>query len=275
MNSPISTVVGADDAWQAVVRDATGAPVAFAGTETLAGRVWPGEGRPTLFAPGVSFVTPGAGLIRIEVAAVQTAALEPALYRMQVTVTSAGQTAVCWDGSLRLTAAPGTEAAPVSYASYSDVRALAPWVDRLQDPDTDAEGFADQRAEARRWFDTLLLKHFRGAGYSSLGPNGYQMNNLGGPWRSGLTSDYLRDLLAGGALMVRDEVVRCVASMAVSLICQRQVGQKGGGDYWRLAAWYRHQAEEMAKTLSAEVDSDGDGRPNFTISIGATDTLLG
>jgi hypothetical protein len=123
----------------------------------------------------------------------------------------------------------------------------------LQDAN-DQAGFAEQRAEARQWFEDVLhacdTSSRRTLSSSPLlwtrvGTLGTRGRN---PW--------LVEQLAADKLIVTRPIREAVACYALSLILVSRP---------ELAGPYRMRANELAKTVVAEIDTNADGVGDYVI----------
>ena len=141
------------------------------------------------------------------------------------------------------------------------------WLRSLQSDEDDA-GFSAQCGRARSWFDDLVLARWQVAMPIGVGDPGYGAVLVGqNPGQ--LPSKWLRDQLDAGALIVRDSVVECNAKKALALICEGQVGPGDKGtEFARLGRWYHREADGIARTIRAEIDTNRDGWPEFAVNLG-------
>lgn len=284
---------------QANNSDGTAATNVFQSTDTVTSRVWRGDDQPTLLSlpflgtstsgvTGTSWVSATAGTFQLcfNDADTSGATFEVGQYRIQTTAARGGRTAVILDCFLTIDSAPGSAASRPVYGTWQDMTKFAPWIQNLQTAD-DTEGFIDQRADAREWLDTIIVKNYRG---SSLGQFGYHSMaafayGFTGPRRSLILSQWLQDQLngnavlsggtytgpPGGALLIKPPTKRIVAFRAIAEVCMGMLGK--GGDYASWGVQYRRAADAECLAYTAEIDTNNDGRAEIGIPLGTGNTL--
>ena len=193
---------------------------AFSADDILTGFVSPGEGQASLFSPAVAWWTnPDAagdptqagsdqGQVLLSVAGGDSTTLVPETgYAVEVWRQDAatGRRQCIWRGSLvsGYAAGAGRPQYP-TYASYQDMLDFGPWCRYVQDAAGDEAGFYDQRLEARSWLDDLIVRSYRGSALYPFGTAGVpatQWSGWAGPWRSTMSSWWLRDQLRGGMIV--------------------------------------------------------------------------
>jgi hypothetical protein len=267
----------------AVLRDPLGNPITTdTGAEALTTTVWPGGSAAPSFAPATTWVSPAAGTITIAITSAQTVGLDPGRYQLLTRVTPPGGDPV--DGyactlDVAAFAGAGAGAAPTSYGSFADLLDRAPWLEKLQRP-TDLAGFARQRHLARKWFEDLLHRHYRGAS-GLLGDFAFVPGlSFGGrpgdaiSYRDGRRSSDLQSWLDAGGLDVTEQVIDAVSCYAIALLCDRQIAPgKDDNGYPAAAARWFARAEDAALNITAEIDTNGDSVNDLTIRLGTYDTL--
>ena len=268
----LEVVAGADAAWKVTLRDRANRPIAtYTSAATLSAHCWRGEDQAPLFAPAVSWIDPDAGQVRLAVSAAQTAGLAPGLYDLMLTVVAGGLIAKRpIAGGLRVLSAPGSAPARLAYATAADLRKHAgPYVETLLRLDVDGTGFAEELADAREELDRLIQLHHRGQG-SVGGPRGAGY----APWpgrRSGSSSPWLRSILDGGGLLVTRAVREYCALRALGQILRRQK-DKADRD---AGASLLGEADDLAASLSCEIDCNADGAADLVVHLGVADKLRG
>jgi hypothetical protein len=268
---------GLGGSWTLTIRDSSGnAYVGYTGAEALAGSVCAGRDSAALITLAPTWLSAIAGTITLPIAAADTADLDVGRYLVQVKL--ADDSAELYEGYLDVEYSPGSAAALTSYGGYQDLLDRAPWLEKLQKP-TDLAGFAKQRSLARKWFESLLHRHYRGDG----GPStdfafvpGISFGGLYDYYRDGRRSADLQGWLDADRLDVTEDVIEAVSCYAIALVCDRQVAPaKDDGGYAAAARKYFSRAENAATDCTCEVDSDGDGTNDLTIRLGVADTLEG
>jgi hypothetical protein len=278
MSDIIRVSQGLGSAWTITARAEDGTPyTGFAGTEPLSASVRVGRDQPVLFTLSPSWLDHTQGTVTLPIPGSSTAAVLPGRYLLDVFLTDL--TADLYEGFLEVQYSAGAAAALVSYGSFADMVDRAPWIEKLQ-RDTDLAGFARQRYLARRWFEDLLHRHYR---YDNGLSTDFQFVpgiSFGGWWgnyyRTGKRSVQLQTWLDSNFLFVTDPVIDAVSHHAIALLCDRQVtpGKEDSG-YGQAAAKYHARAEDTAMNITAELDTNGDGKSDVLIRLGSADTLVG
>ncbi len=274
----ITARVGYDASWTVGIVDSNGNPITtYTGAEPLGGDVWLGESTATLFSPAVAWLTPAAGLVTLSIAKAQTASLASGKYGVDAFLTdSSGRFTAIYQAMLTLEASPGATALRPTYCSINDMRIHAAWIDDLQDEQNDLTGFAGECAQARDWLDGLILQGIRGTNLTTLSNGMTTMYSRWGSRGSLITNQYIWGLLQNNALVLTQptgrKAIRACAFYALSLVCRAQIAQGGARDYQRLGSYYARSAIAEASTLTAEIDSNGDGLPDFAVPLQNTMT---
>lgn len=286
MGNVIECVAGADRSAVLTLRDALGAAVtSYTGSATLAATCWPGDDRPAAFAPTATWLDAAAGTIALGCAAADTATLDPGDYPVLLAITASGRTAKQVVATLRILAAPGSGTAPAVYGSYDELLRYAPWLARLK-ADSDQAGFAEQRARARTWFDSLIQRHWRGdrGYYGGQSPDDSldYLYDRGRPYRTGAISTTLQGWLDAGRLVLTGPtgaaIRECVARKAIALVCAPQLGSPDKEtSYQALARRFAREADALASQITAEIDTTPtpDGVGDLAIDLSASDVLYG
>jgi hypothetical protein len=244
--------------WQVTLRREDGTDPDYAGDEPFTATIWAGDDLASAASPTVTWITaPATVNVRVD-----TSAIGPGDYQLRVTDAN-NDVDVGWF-RLRVLPAPGVATASPTYCSFDDLLTHAPWILDVQ-AESDQAGFAEQRARAREWLDSVLQAHYDpgSPGYSSA-----DSLLVFGYWDPGAQgySTWLRDQLDADNLVVDRRVKDCVAKYAISLVLQSNPTFKVG-DYsaWDAADSYRRQAIAEVSTLVAGIDMDDDGDAEFWI----------
>lgn len=250
----------------------------FDGTESLRVRIWPGEDSPVaitlaaIWDPALagnpaSVVSPR---VKLTVPTSALAGIDPGTYPIEGTVNpGTDDVPLLPPGStITFTDAPGTAAATRVYCSAQDLRDACPWIDAVRLP-SDLAGFLDAREAASLWFEDLLHRHARGPG--SLGAE------MGLRWyrRTGARNWWLQERLDAGNLLVRPEIKRACALHAVGVVLTSRIGAMNDTSYQVLGARYLGMADDLACTITAELDVNADGRGDYAIDLGWIDAMRG
>jgi hypothetical protein len=285
----LSIVQGSAADWpiQGVNRGNLSAPVFKAG-DTLTATVWAGDAQTAICEPQASWYTRGGtqngyeqAQALVAMTEVQSAALSAgSTYQMEVWLQVFGVAGrkVCFArASISVLAAPGLGTAPPVYCSLDDMAIQCAWIGQFQDLDNDQAGFAQQRGMAREWFDMLILRAAPqgGMGQITSRQDWWSWGYSGVDPRSGtgLAVDrVLTDHLAANRLMTTTPqgkaVVRACAMYAVALVLRSQPDDSNR----KQADVFMRRAQAEATMIVAEVDINADGRPEYAVALGVTNT---
>lgn len=255
----------------------------FTADDAFTAVVFAGDGRQRVFTPAVSWLTLDGqqtgydqGQVLVEILPEQSARLQAGQsYNGQVWWT---RKSACV-ARFKLTALPaeGTTADPGTYCEFADMLDQCGWVGQFADDDADDAGFARQRQAAKLWMDTLILRAapvgnpgsvIARQGWWSWTSSGVDPRN-----GTGLAVDsVLAGHLAAGRLVTDGPqgapIVTACACYAIGLILRAQMGS----DNLKMAAHYMRRAQSEASRVVAEVDTNGDGRPEYAIALGVTNS---
>jgi hypothetical protein len=260
---------GSAAAWSLTIHaEGTGLPVeGYDGTEALSADVWPGDDLPALFHPAVTWVDAAAAKIRIALAPSSTASLAGGRYQLRARVTPAGDglPRALFRAWLDVRSTPGTGTARPVYGTADEMLRLAPWLTSLQ-AETDQSNFAEARADAREWLDGIILERWAGLypGRSFARQDTFDWSTPGAT----VAPAWMRAALAADGLLVRPAVARACACYAIAEACEPQLGKLEGTSYQALGRRMRYQAEQLVRTLRAEVDTNADGLAEYAIDLG-------
>lgn len=269
MDKPVYSVeAGTDASWLVTIQvtDSEGDQVPFNGFtsgDTLSAEVWAGQTGGVLATPSATWqTTPNTGVFALSLPASQTASLTPGRYWLRVLVNATdGTVRPVLDEVLKVAASPGTAATSiVPYCSHDDLLEFAPFLDSLEDVDTDLSGFQRQRIRARQWLDSIIITR---------GPS--NASNLGGsisPWSLSYSSDgnsqHLVNLLKQNLLLVTPRVVEMTARKAIAYIIDGLIAEKGT-DYRVIARQHEAHAVNLVAGFVADLDLNGDGISDLSI----------
>ena len=253
------------------LRDAAGTAITgyYAGTEPLAAVCWQGQENASLFAPACSWNSPTAGTVNLTISAAQTTGVEPGFYRLRLTVTDGGLPLTAWEAAVEIQGSPALTVAPVVYVDYPTLQAVAPWVDQCFNSKVNIEGFPVERARARAYFDSIILRCYRGTSVGRFGSHSASALawGAGGMRRTTLPSPVMTTWLASNFLIVDDQVKRINAWLAAALIGQQQVGRNSVFANYGWAAGETASAE--ISVCIAKIDLNGDGIPDIPVPLNA------
>lgn len=252
-------------------------PSPFLSGDTLAANIWAGQDQPSLLSIAPTWVDVAAATYLVSLSNAQTVGLDAGIYRIRVTATRAGRSALLLDGRLEILQAAGTANPIPVYGTLQDMLLYCSWIQDLQ-ADQDDAGFLTQRGRARSWVDDALVDRFK---FRSMSP---QFGDPGTfPYFMGLPIDtlptkYLRDILAantgvGGstALIVTPTVKEAVSRMAIHYVLADQLSKNPELPYARLASHMAAAAGSCLRSLRAEIDLNGDGLGDYIVNMSTTD----
>ena len=251
--------------------DGTTATGVFTTGYTLVATVWKGNDTAAIIHPTATWVDAPNGSLKLAFQDADTASLEFGVYDWCVDATFSGRTGRIAQGTILVTETAGTTAARPTYCELSDLLKYAPWINDIQYGNV-VEGFADQRADAREWYDGVVLRCFRSPGFVGMyGAHSQAIMSFGAGSRLG-KSKWLTDALAANQLMVLPEVKRLNAYYAIYLVCGQQINRGGSfasekGRFYNLAC-----SEIFAST--AQLDTSGSGYYSVAIPLGVGKTLF-
>jgi hypothetical protein len=246
----------------------------YTGSATLSIECWRGDDQASLFSPTAAWISAAAGTISCVISAAQSTTLTVGRYNLMLTVTGTDGPAKYQFGFLDVTPAPGSGTVRATYQTWDQTKRYAgSWAEKLQRADSDQTGFAEERADARQEFESLLHAHNRGSGgglTSSFGA--YEPLSTG---RNGFRDSWLTTALAANKLLVTKPIIECCALMTLASICRRQIDPSKSDGYSAAASYFAARADDIAATISAEIDDNADGYGDVIIHLGTTDTLRG
>jgi len=196
-------------------------------------------------------------VIKLTVPASVIAGLATGIYWYQVVINPGTDNLEAARGRISLRVVTGNATALPTYCTVTDLTRVVPWIASLMS-DEDQTGFAEQRNSARVWFENILFAHDRGQAERAYFEGGWTTPVMG-------RSVWLQQQLDAGKLMLRPDVVRANALYALGEVLESQIGTRDGTPYQSLAGYYRGQAEAIAKTVIAELDTNDDGYGDYVI----------
>jgi hypothetical protein len=225
----------------------------YDGSEPLAAQVWPGDDLAVAFSPAVAWLDAAAGTLTVSGTGDQTAALAPGDYPGRVRITDGAETYTAYEFVLPILPAPGSAEARPVYCTLDQLRRHGRTVLAEIQAEEDQAGFREQRADAREWFEEILHAHDPDRHRSRRSPLLWTTRGTG----NGLGRNrWLAEKLADEALILTSKVIEINACYAMSLIARNKPEE---------SARFEHRANELAKTLVAELDLDGDGLGDYAI----------
>ena len=142
----------------------------------------------------------------------------------------------------------------------------------VADLGADQTGFAEQRADAREWFDGLLLAAYQGGGQSQAFegvPTWGRSSLLSDPWLAGI-------LAAGGLVLAGPRGRKAVKANVYHALAQVFRTKLAPGDKYAIYGdLYARKASKEAKTLIAEVDTNADGVADLALPLCVSNTRRG
>lgn len=267
----LNAVAGLVARWRQQLYEADGiTPYAGASPSwSLAARLWPGGGQPAVApAPVASWDDADAGTYRLTIPAATSAGIRGGTYRLLVEIHPGGGSDPfpAFNGRVKFEGNAGQDAPIPAYGDYEDLLIDGSCVADLLDPEDGIADFARERGRAREDLDEAILAH---------APASSTWGGLrGGSSSIGGRNPYLAGLLADDRLVVTSQVRRAVALQALALICRAEVSPKEDR-YAAFAAGFQAEADVALSTLTAEIDTDGDGVGDLFIPLGTTNTSWG
>lgn len=266
----LPTPLNVDMAWTITAKDSSGNVVAFSASDALEAIVWQGSDSASLFAPTPTWISAPAGTIKLSVGHAQTSALTPGVYPLEVSVIPNGTTQRLrvLDAWLALTSSPGSSTLPAVYCSYADLTYAGggSWLDLIRQREGLAN-FTKERAMARAWLDTLIIKKFRpwepyrGDGSTWSLTSAVDARN---PTLLGyLTSNYL---------LVTDDIKQITALKSLELICRSRLTFEKGDTFASRASYFKRLCDNRTLCTTAEIDSNADGYADYTFNLGTIST---
>jgi hypothetical protein len=261
-----------------LVAEGGAAYTGYSGTEPITANFWAGnETSPIAGVATATWASAAAGTVDVAIAGSNTGALVPGTYDVELVI---GNVTV-WRAFINLESSPGNSAGRTAKVTLRHLRKHYRRVDKLlaSADFSDDPTALEARADAWDWFQDLLHRHYRGGGWIggdySFGP--LITMGLYGPgyYRSGRRSKHLQDWLDAGRLDLTTSVLDAMALYALSQILGGMVALEGKGGYGELACQFAVRAETLVATITAEIDSDGDGVNDRVIRLDVADTLEG
>ena len=252
----------------ATIGDSSGSPPSYTTPPPLSARLWPGGQRSASFAVAASWADLAAGKVTLTISPGQTTGLESGRYRGELLVQDPTLgSVVAYEWAVDIQASPGNQPESPSYCTYEQMLNYArSWLKDIQSEDDEA-GFAEQRGRARSWLDDLILAGRPARGTTTIGSPGSGVRDWSGG--SAVPNTWLRQQLDGDLLIRRGWVVEATAKMALSYICESQIGPGDSAQqYVNLGRMYKVQASTLATTSVAEI-ADTNGNPIYGVNIGA------
>jgi len=178
---------------------------------------------------------------------------------------------------LDLEAAPGSGTARTTKVTVQHLKKFYKNVQKLACKGDDPT-FLEARADAWDWFCDLLHRHYRGCGSSWYGDAthfGAAFLYPYGIYRDGRRSADLQGWLDADRLDLTTPVLNAMAYHALAQILGGLVEAGDEKGYGEMAARFALLAESQVASITAEIDTDGDGTNDLTITLGVADTLEG
>lgn len=277
----ITIGIGASQVLQATTRNnGVALTGVFSSSDAVSAEVFAGDGQPVLFNPAATWISASAGTIKVTITAAQvaTAGITPGEYLLRIFVTpvSDGQPRMVALKSIEFTPAPGSDTAPTAYATYRDLGAYTPEIDRLQSQLEDLSQFARQRHVARTETDNRILDAYRptpgrtrrmyDADRTASGPYGpYYLTEAdrADPDFTPPTAAEVKAALAAGGLQLNADIVEFNARYAAALVYGAQPG--ANNPYQQLGQQERALAERAWSRATVEIDMDADGTADMRL----------
>lgn len=219
--------------------------------------IWPGDQQGVLATPAARWVdnNPAAGVVGVTVTAADIEALPPAVYQLMVSLKRGTVVKPAAHIYYRVVPGPGGGTPLKFYGDYQDLLISMPTLDDIQ-AGTSQAGLAEERAEASRWLEGVILAKARDAG----------------------EREQMAKWLASGRLIVDRNVRRMVADFALGLALQGRFSGKGPDDpYPSLGRNFMRSAKATAKSVTVYIDgsSSGDGSLPLGYNLAVINTRRG
>lgn len=261
---------GVDRDYQLQLNDpTTGLPLTsvYAGSETLSAVIWDGADGPAVATPSATWISGPLGTIKLTLAAANTASLDVQPWPIRVSIATGGRTFPAWEGWLDLQPSPGSGSTLKSYCSFADMLQYGgQWVKQLLTTANRA-GFLEERNRARTKLDEWILANWRPA---------VSYSTRTGPWGWSSTESPNKTLKAhldADKLIVTEKAREITARLALGFACEAKLDPSEAADPWARQARYQfRKASALAVTYVAEVDTNGDGYPEYAINLGKINT---
>jgi hypothetical protein len=255
----------------------------YTGSEPLSCSLWPGDDRAQAASLAATWEDAPAGKVRVEIPSATTIGLAVGAYKGAVTLTATARDVAYF--RLEVESSPGSAAEPKAYHTYADLTAELPWVGKLANPNQDQSGFAELAGEARRWIDAAILRSVPSRNWPQLGfgyGGGLRGGSSGGcrSWGPGGVYGSLgnaEDPTIAAALDANQLIITTAtgrrfvqASVYYTLykILRRAAGMQQSDELIAMAAEYKRDAEAMLNSCTAEIDTNGDGVPEYVFPLG-------
>lgn len=244
-------------------------PGPFNGSETLTFSIWAGDETAVLGTPSVAWLDYTIGTVTLTFATTDTTSLSLGTYQGLVTATSGSLVGEILRFQVAIQATPGTETIPLAYTTTDDLLRYAFWIEDLQ-TDRRTVGFGLEQARATEDLIQIIVRLWKATDWQMApGQPGFNSQSLGytgdipNLWlRQQITpvpvdSTHLANLYSpfvSTALLLHDNIKEYCAKKAISYICEGQIGRSSEQDYWKLARYFRSDADSLLKCIVAEID---------------------
>jgi hypothetical protein len=247
----------------------------YTGDEELLCVLWPGDDQAVTATLPATWDSGPLGQVRITFPQATMATLEATWYYGLLTLADSSEALA--EFRVEVEAGPGAAAALKVYHSYKDLLDEAPWAAKLADQLKDQSGFAEVRAESRRWVDAAILRAVPTLDWGPTSYRTYAASFYGSlpydPYGSlGLADDpTIAAALDADQLILTTSTGRRFVQAAVyktlSVITRRAVGMTANNDLLALSEKYEVMADKKLATCVAEIDVNADGIPEHVFSL--------
>jgi hypothetical protein len=264
------------------VSNSDGSPAAglFVAGDPITAKIWQGQDVTALVTPAATWLDAPNAQFQISLNDADSTSLDFATYLIQAWASRAGRTVrlLPVGSTIEIIATPGSGVSRPVYCTYQDMEDECNWIGQFQS-DRDQTGFAAQRAKARLWMDSLILRAAPVSGPGSLisRQSWWSWSYRGVDPRNGtgLAMDtVLKGYLDTNKLVITGPqgsgIVTACACYAIALVLRAQPGL--AGNQAKLASYFMGRAQSEASMVIAEIDIDGSGHPSYAISLGTTNT---
>ncbi len=252
-------------AWDVQALDSSGNPVPILSTDTLEAIVWGGLDAAPVATLEATLTDGPSGTLNVAISAVQSAAITPGIYPLEVAATRSAERLRILTAWLQVDSSPGSSTGTPTYCSYQDMVSAGggAWLDALRSAG-DYSLFAEERGKARVWLDELIARKWRPwatrRGWCDAGTTG----PIDAPNK--VVSDYL----AANYLMVNQNITRLTALKSLQFVCEQRVTLEDDERFAKKANRFDALAENLCASTVALLDINADGYPEYAIHLGFT-----
>lgn len=254
----------------------------YTGTEALSCVLWPGDDQVMTTTLSATWSDAPNGKVSIAFPLATMTTLDVTWYDAMLKLADGSADLAAF--RLEVTAGPGTAVAGKVYHTYKDLTDELPFVRKLADHLNDQSGFREIAAESRQWVDAAILRATPPIYY---GLNVMQSYGEGSPgsltyagWYDPYGSLGLSDDPIIAAALDADQLVLTTSTgrrfvkasvyKTLSVILRHAVGMQTTNDLMAMSKDYADMAERTLRSCVAHIDTNGDGYPEYVITLNRT-----